>query len=781
MEQSLSNTHFPRQKINTAAKTTSWFKKCIDSAVSHTAFTEPVGNRRRSMYTKRILRNLADGILDPQDIEKTTTYADFQHKELYEHLQNYPLSKPRIDLLIGESAQRRFDWAVRALNDDSISEKEDLIKDRLLQIIEKAIAEDYQSQQQVDEELRKLERWKRYELQDIRERRASHILTHLYNEQKMDLIFMQGMDNALVEGEEIYCTDIVGGEPIVRLVDPLSLYTIRGGNTHHLEDADIIIEDTYQPLGYIIDTYYDYLTPAQISKLERGITESPTDKDAGMLGNTYPAMPSSMFADVNDPTTGWGDFFINSDLNMNTPYDEYGNIRHTRVVWRSMRKLGRITTFDPDGTENVRIVSELYEPNEELGEKVEWFWVNEWMEGTRLGTDEYVKMQARPIQFRRMDNLSAGGSGYVGTIYPESLMEIMKPYQYLYILVMEQMKKAMKTFRPPMIELDLSKVPDDWTLEQWLYYAEEKGWLTIDSFNEGKKGSAVGKLAGSFNTTGKSYNVDMGNYINHLMLLLEFIERQLATISGVTDQRLGQIENRETVGAVERSVSQSSHITEKIFKMHENTKVRVLESLLETAKYAWRNKKSKKVQYVLDDLSTHMFEVDGKQFNESEYGVFITNSSNDTAIFQSIKQLAQSLVQNDKMNVMDLMTILTSPSLSTMRRQLEMSQEERQQMEQQQAQEANQIAQQQIESRAALEQQKLAIDERNNIRDNETRLIIANSKENSEEPVDDTAIKVKEHMDKIALERDKLDESKRHNKATEDIQRMAKKTTTNKS
>lgn len=774
-------TQFPRQKITTSQKTKTWFTKCIDSAINTTVNFYAHDSNRRSRHQKTILRNLANGKLDSRDIENSTSFADFQNLNSYQRLQNYPLAKPRLDLLVGESANRRFDWMVRVLNDDSVSQKEEMIKERLFSLLVEAVNNPNLTQEELDKSLRKLERWKKYELQDVRERRASHILTHLWREQNLDLLFMQGMDNALVEGEEIYCTDIIANEPMVRRVNPLNLYTIRSGDSPFMEDCDMIVEDDYRPIGSIIDTYYDYLTSPDIDKLESG-GFAEGGKDGIAFSNTYPALPSAMFVDDLSTDTEWRDFFTGAagdNIPFGGAFDSNGNARHTRVVWRSLRKLGIIDNYDENGINDPIIVDETYKPDPSLGEKVTWMWINEWMEGTRIAEDIYVKMQPRPIQFRRMDNLSAGGSGYVGTVYPESLLEVLKPYQYLYILIMEQFKKAMKAFRPPMVELDLAKVPDDWSLEEWLYYAEHKGWLTVDSFKEGTKGESLGKLAGSFNTTGKSYNnLDMGTYINQLVVMLQFIERQIAIISGVTDQRLGQIDNRETVGGIERSVTQSSHITEKIFKLHDNTKLRVLQSLLETAKYAWRNKKSKKVQYVLDDLSTELFEIDGEQFNESEHGIFITNSTNDTKLYESINSLALGMIQNDKMNIKDLMTILTSPSISTMRRELERSEEERDQQQQQQFQAEQQIKQQEIQAKVELEQQKLQTDEMNNIRDNETKLLIAGMSDNNNTEKtgsDDPEARRKLELDRekfnrdLNLRKEQLNETVRHNKETEQI------------
>src|SRR5690606_8090181 len=110
--------------------------------------------------------------------------------------------------------------------------------------------------------------------------------------------------------------------------------------------------------------------------------------------------------------------------------------------------------------------------------------------------------------------------------------------------------------------------------------------------------------------------------------LIEFIENKIKELAGVTDQRLGSITSSETVGNAKRAVTQSSHITEKWFNLHNYTKKRVLETLVEAAKEAWKDG-SKKLQYISDDMSTTFFTVDGNEFCNSEYGVFVSDSDKD--------------------------------------------------------------------------------------------------------------------------------------------------------
>jgi len=787
------NSYFPSQKIATSSKNKDWFKKCIDAAIN-TSSMSTTGNGQRTYFQKKLLRDLENGIIDPSDVESTTNYVPVAFgTKVLDKIQNYPLAKPRIDLLVGESIKRRFDWMVKVINEDAISEKEKELKQKVTKAIYELAITPGLSQEAVQQKLNELTKWEYYEYQDLRERMGSQILTYLHRDQELPIKFMEGMNNALNIGEEAYCVEIIGDDVKFRVVDPLHLRYIRNNSSYRLEDADIIVEDRYLPVGQVIDLYYDYLTPSQVAKIEEGMGGTGNNGEGINTTNTYPAFPADMFADTASNTDLISFFSSNTTGILYGPYDVAGNVRVSRVVWKGLRKIGIKSYWDENGVLQKDQVDENYKANPEIGEKVKWLWISEWYEGTRIAEDIYVKMMPRPIQFRRVDNLSACSSGYVGTIYPQSLLEIMKPYQYFYVLVLEELKKAVRKFKAPQIEIDLAKIPDNWTLENWLYYAEEMGYIVVDSFKEADRGPAQGKVVGQVNnTTGKVYNPDMGNYIQHLQLILSFIERQVAVVSGVSDQRLGQIENRETVGGVERSVSQSSNITERIYAMHDNTKLRALELLLESAKYAWRNKGSKKVQYVLDDMSSYILSIDTDSLAEADYGIFVNNASDDTELMSSMKQLAHAMIQNDKINVKDLMTILTSPSISTMRRELERSEGERQKATTQQQEIENQQVMAQIQAKMDAENAKMELEREKNIRDNETKLAIAmmqadNASEVEVPEVEDNSLEVEklnlqqeDSFRKHQLEKDKLNETIRHNKETEIISRIKKPATTSK-
>jgi hypothetical protein len=730
----LSNLNkFPSQKRATSQKGEDFLKSCIDAADDLVNYQDE--KVRESVRNKQTNYNLFDDILDENDVRKVCNPFKLGSFESPAKMQNYPLANPKIQLLLGEELKRKFEWRVTVGNDDAISRKEKAKKDAILQTLIQNVSESLKQEGQDDKQIEAaiaelIDINTNY--QDDREILATRILSYLWKTLDLKTKFNEGFKDALLVGEEIYCIDIVAGEPTLRRVNPLNLYTIGSGDSPYIEDSDIIIEDCYMSAGQIIDTYYEYLKPNDINRLETGLLNEGGSNSGGLLN--YGREPNMS---LGENLGGEIDILQIGQNRVGEFYDAYGNIRVVRVVWKSRRKLFELHYFDEFGDEQIDIVDENYKANKDLGEWVKALWVNEWWEGTKIGKDIYVKMQPRPVQLRSMGNLSQCYSGYVGTVYntntnkSKSLMDRMKPYQYLYNVFMYRSELAFAKYKGPIYELDISKVPEDWTMEQWLYYAEVMGWAPVDPFNEGKKGAATGKIAGSFNTTGKVLDGDMGGYIRYTMEMLRLIEEQMGKIAGVTPQREGAVSASELVGNVERSVTQSSHITEPLFFIHDNTKLRVLRTLLETAKAAWKGG-NKKLQYVLDDLSIQMLTVDSELFNEADYDVHVTNSGNNMEIEQALKQLAHAGLQNDKINFKQLIDIYTSESISAIARKIESAENKKEKQRQEQFEQQQQVEQQKIQAmqeaeqlRMQLEQAKIELDRYKIDSDNMTKIRIA--------------------------------------------------------
>lgn len=775
--------NLPPQQLPFSKKNKKWRKAHLDWADSKTFFNYSLV--RKSVIHKKINYDLLNGKLHMSDIELVLNPDNIKVGFVPDRIQHYPIMNSKLNVLRGEESRRVFDYRVIVTNPNAISEIENNKKEELLKNLQELIANTSKSEEEFNQELEKLNDYYTYEWQDMREIRGNAILNHYVKEYNIPLLFNNGFMDAVTVGEEIYQCDIVGGEPIIERLNPLKVRIFKSGYSNKIEDADMIIIEDYWSPGKVIDTYYDVLSKKDIEYIEnipdhvgQASIDSMDNIDErfGYVNNHMVGEEISTDGFYFDPFNLFSDSISNSLL----PYDLAGNIRVLRMYWKSRRRIKKVKSYDPEtGEEIYNFYPETYVIDKDNGEEEQILYINEAWEGTKIGTDIYVNMRPRVIQYNRLSSPSRCNFGIIGSIYnlndsrPFSLVDMMKRYNYFYDVIHDRLNKIMARNWGKLLRLDLAKVPKKWDIEKWMYYAKINGIAVEDSFKEGNIGSATGKLAGALNNSSSGViDAEFGNSIQSQINLLEFIKMEMSEVIGITRQREGQISNRETVGGVERATLQSSHITEWLFVIHDDVKRRVLECFLETAKIAFKGR-SKKFPYILSDGSMKIMDVDGDEFAEADYGLVVDNSQGTQELAQKLDMLAQAALQNQTLSFSTIMRLYNSSSLAEKQRLVERDeqaiQERNAQAQQQQLQSQQQMVQLENEQRLAEMQQK----EQANIRDNETKIIIAqiqasNKEDGISEPEDDDGRadlreKIREFDEKLKLEKEKLSfERKKH-------------------
>lgn len=768
--------NLPPQQLPFSKKNKKWRKAHLDWADSKTFFNYSLV--RKSVIHKKINYDLLNGKLHMSDIELVLNPDSIKAGFVPDRIQHYPIMNSKLNVLRGEESRRVFDYRVIVTNPNAISEIENNKKEELLQNLQKLMADTSKSEEEFNQELEKLNDYYTYEWQDMREIRGNAILNHYVKEYNIPLLFNNGFMDAVTVGEEIYQCDIVGGEPVIERLNPLKVRIFKSGYSNKIEDADMIIIEDYWSPGRVIDTYHDVLSKKDIEYIEnipdhigQASIDSMDNIDErfGYVNNHMVGEEISTDGFYFDPFNLFSDSISNSLL----PYDLAGNIRVLRMYWKSRRRIKKVKSYDPEtGEEVYNFFPETYIIDKDNGEEEQIFYINEAWEGTKIGTDIYVNMRPRVVQYNRLSNPSRCHFGIIGSIYnlndsrPFSLVDMMKRYNYFYDVIHDRLNKIMARNWGKLLRLDFAKIPKKWDIEKWMYYAKVNGIAVEDSFKEGNIGAASGKLAGALNNSSSGViDAEFGNSIQSQINLLEFIKMEMSEVVGITRQREGQISNRETVGGVERATLQSSHITEWLFVVHDDVKRRVLECFLETAKIAFKGR-SKKFQYILSDNSMRIMDIDGDEFAEADYGLVVDNSQGTQELAQKLDMLAQAALQNQALSFSTIMRLYNSSSLAEKQRLVERDEQAIQarnaQAQQQQLQTQQQIVQLENEQRLAEMQQK----EQANIRDNETKIIVAqiqaNSKEDgiSEPETDDDRAnlreKIREFDEKMRLEKEKL-------------------------
>ena len=787
--------NLPPQQLPFSKKNKAWRKRHLDWADSKTFFNYSLV--RKSVIHKKINYDLLNGKLHMTDLELILNPENIRAGFIPDRIQHYPIMNSKLNILRGEESKRVFDYRVVVTNPNAISEIENNKKEELFLRLKTLISNTSQSEEEFNQELEKLNDYYTYEWQDMREIRANALLNHYIKEYNIPFLFNNGFMDAMVVGEEIYQCDIVGGEPTIERLNPLKVRIFKSGYSNKIEDADMIIIEDYWSPGKVIDTYYDVLSKKDIEYIEKlpdHVGQAAVDS-MGNIDERYGYVNNNMVGEeistdgfYFDPFNLFSDSMSNSLL----PYDLAGNLRVLRVYWKSRRKIKKVKSYDPEtGEEIYNFYPETYIINKDAGEEEQIFYINEAWEGTKIGTDIYVNMRPRVIQYNRLSNPSRCHFGIIGSIYnlndsrPFSFVDMMKYHNYYYDVIHDRLNKMMAKNWGKILKLDLAKVPKGWDVEKWMYYAKANGLAVEDSFKEGNIGASTGKLAGALNNASSGViDAEFGNSIQYLINLLEFIKMEMSEIVGITRQREGQISNRETVGGVERATLQSSHITEWLFVQHDDVKKRVLECFLENIKISIKGR-NKKFQYILSDATMKIMDIDGDEFAEADYGLVVDNSKGIQELSQKLDMLAQAALQNQTLSFSTIMKLYNSSSLAEKQRFVEKDerniQERNAQAQQQQLEAQQQIAQIEMEQKQAeLEQREQA-----NIRDNETKIMIAQIQANnknddgiveqefSEEAKASLMEKIREFNERLKLDREKLNHDKKKHEDELSVKKQA--------
>ena len=347
----------------------------------------------------------------------------------------------------------------------------------------------------------------------------------------------------------------------------------------------------------------------------------------------------------------------------------------------------------------------------------------------------------------------------------------------MYIILWYRLELTIARDKGKVINMDITQIPKGLGIDvnQWMHYLTSLGVNFINPYDEGWDipGREGGKPSPNNNIT--SIDLSMGAMMSEYISIMSKIEEMIGEISGVSKQRQGSIQQRELVGNVERSVIQSSHITEPLFWMHGQAKKNALTMLLNVAKHAWGTKKSKKLQYVLGDTGRIFLEINS-DFVYADLDVFLSDATKEHQDVEAVKSLLQAAMQNGA-TLLEATEVITGDNLSAIKRQLADIDENRAKMAQ--AQQEAEMQMQQIE--AQLKGEELRIKEEDSIRKAETALQVAligaSSKDGSGEDdgfVEETKLQLqKEKQDKDSmLKESQLKEAERKNRKAEELKQQ---------
>ena len=745
----------PRQKLPLSKKNKKWREECVDAFINLSNSGIGYNNKKDDI---KALYDYYNGIIEDADYSYVLKPYGKSRKNFPSKMRNYPIIKPIIDLLLGEKSKRPLNYTVTVQNADTTTIKEQAKSQAIFMNLQLHFMQAVQNQgqdmgmspeQQQQENPMPQHIAEMFESSYVDQRAllGQKALNFIFQDQEVYDKIQKAWFHYLVAGEVYTHRGVRNGEPFYEILNPIDVDYDLDPDLEFVEDGDWAIVRKYVHASTVIDHYYDSLSEQQVLELEE---------------------PRHSESDVS--------FLYAHSSNKDANSFRNRLVEVVNVYWKSRKRIGFLAYMDPmTGTieeqevpDGFRLPAEL----KEAGAKIEWKWINEVWEGTRIDGRFYININPIANQRLSLDNPSRCKLPINGRRYSDvnakniSLVKLGIPYQLNYNIYKYRLELAIARSKDIIAQFDINMIPKKWDMDKFMYYVEGTGIAWVDYNKEGIQ----------LNPQHQSV-LDMSiKTIEQYIALLESILVEWEKISGVSRQRQGEIGAYEGKATSQQAILQSSHITEDLFRKFERMEQRDLQALLDYSKEAWIT--GKKGTFVMPDGTIEFLSVNPLEYMESNYGIFVSDAGKDQERLEAVKTLSQAMLQNG-VQVSTIAEMLETTSLPQLKDKMKRAEKTQQELEQAQ-QQAQEQAQQQLqkmqqEAEAAKQEAESLEKEKDRQTQIEIALINAESKKDGPEETGFNMQKlIREHDAKnqeIDIKERELDETIRSNKADEEIDR----------
>jgi len=737
---------FPDQfKTEKEKQDESWIKNTMDY-FANKAYSEYIKNR--DTFVKNY--DLVKGILRPEDFyqePEVRSFTDMLTSDLSlpAYVKHYSIITTPINELVGEISKRPDAFRVKAFDEDSKAEElefktgilqEYILNEAKQKILEKAAIAGEEIE---DEQLQKMTMDQVQDELDSYTSAAEKWANHVLTCQKADFVLKEKSEDAfrdmLISAREFYhiYEDNSKLGYNIEVANPKNTWFLTTPDRKYISDPSGRAQGAYaagtvqvMELSEIIESIPD-ITKEEIDHLRSSLQDyGLINVRESNLGNpdAIPGTDSVQY-DTYDPAVLQTRMIIESEMKENNDglKDFLGLTNNVssfgykyvvvRCYWISKKKIGKLIYLDELGNEQSMLVDENYKkgtiPTEQ---SLEWGWINQWYQGIKIGPDVY---HIKP--FKLLDYCPIIGVVHeVKNTEAKSLVDLMKPFQVLYNVCMNQLYKLLekevgKVYLTSIRHIPIPKDGDAQdALDIWEMEARNRGVMFIDDSPENLKSPS------SFNQF-RDIDLTRTQEIQSRYNLAMQLKNECWELIGMSKQRLGSVSASETATGTNTAITQSYSQTEPLFVAHEYVLGQLYQAIIDASLYTEAKKPQSTISYITSEGESAFVQVNGTDLKFRDLKVFLTNRPEDKQMFNEIRGLSQAVLQNGG-SLHDIIELYSTNSVRDMKKvfktlkdRQDQMQDQQMQQQQQQIEQQKQIADAQMQQAAQLQEQKIAHDD----------------------------------------------------------------------
>lgn len=735
---------FPDQfKTEKEKQDDSWIKNTMDY-FANKAYAEYIKNRETFVKNYDLMK----GILRSEDFYEEPEVKSFteilsQDMDLPAYVKHYSIVTTPINELIGEMSKRPDTYRVKAFDDDSRAEelqyKTNLLQEYIInnakqQILMKA------AQQGAEIEEEELQQMTMEEVQDqldsytsVAEKWGNHMLTCAKAEFNIKELSEDSFRDLCITARQFYLPYEDNSKTGFNIeeINPKNAWFLTTPDRKYISDPSGRAKGAYaagtvhvMELSEIIETFPD-ITKTEIDHLRSSLQDYGliNVRESNLGNNEITPGIDTVTYDTYDPLVLQTRMMVESEMkeNSDTLKDFLGLTSNVssfgykyvvvRAYWISKRKIGKLVYIDELGNEQSTLVDENYKSgNMPTQVSLEWGWVNQWYQGIKIGPDIY---HVKPFTLLPYCPL-IGITHEIKNTEARSLLDMMKPFQVIYNVCMNQLFDLLKKEIGNVAAINIRRVPrlkdgdEQDALDVWEMEARQRGIIFDDDSPENTKAPV------SNTSVAKNIDLTRTNEIQARYNLAVQMKNECWELVGMSKARMGSVSASATATGTNTEIQQSYSQTEPLFVAHEYVMGQLYQAVIDSALYIESSKPESTLSYVTNEGESAFVQVNGTDLRFRDLKVFPTNRPEDTQMFNELRQLAQPLMQNGG-SIYDVIELYSTKSMRQMKKvfkenrdKMEAMQQQAQQLEQQKLEQAQQLAQAQMEQADIQRQEEMA-------------------------------------------------------------------------
>jgi len=587
------------------------------------------------------LSNFADGdVVDEQHYEFVlnpyNTTID-KYKRFGAKLRMYNIIRPVVELYVGEYGKRFKNVQVLDVNPDD----ENRYKEGLKQLVEQHLVSELNNkllQNNIDtgkeskEDVPLEEKVEEYNksFDSTRVITGQEVLDYIRFDQDTVDKYTDAYKNFIVYGRTFTYKNIFHDDVGLEVVPVWEMRFPKNLKSNFIEDASYVTRRQIMQPNEILDLFKDKLSDDTLTWLDE---QSNTE-----------------FSNTNASYTRVNTYWVSDkdDYRRYSLYREAEGVPVYHCQFRSWEKIGILIYLHPIYGEMEMEVDDTYKLNKEFGDiSINWVWQSVIIEGWRIEDKQYIDVRKLPYNRAELNNSSEQKLSYNGRVLRTtdgeitSLVKVGINYQILYNIVHYQMEKTINKNQSKITVMPQGLIPkgiNGWDEEKFLYFTHAHDLMVIDETSD----TANLALQGL-----KILDKSLSNYINELYNIMNQLKTEWWENIGMNRQRFGDIKASDGKGVSEQAIVRSAVISEELNRKFEKFEEKDYAGLLDLSKIAYI--KGKKAKYINSNDREAFLKLNADNaiyLAETNFSVFVRNSSKENEKNQLMKQYAFAMAQN---------------------------------------------------------------------------------------------------------------------------------------